>query len=182
MRLQGRVALISGGGRGMGAEEARLFAREGARVVIGDVLDEEGTKVAAEINDSGGEALFVTLDVTKEAEWQQAIEAALARFRKLDVLVNNAGIGDRGGRIEDAPVASWERVMDVNAKGVFLGTKAAHPGPIDTNMEIKFGPTPAPVKQRLHEPHFPELAQPKTSPTVLYTWHQMRRRSLPVFH
>jgi 3(or 17)beta-hydroxysteroid dehydrogenase len=124
MRLQGKIALISGGARGMGAVEARLFAKEGAKVTIGDVLEDEGRKLEAEINATGGEALFVRLDVTHEADWQKAVEATVNRFGKLDVLVNNAGISGRG-RVEDTTVEEWDRVMDVNAKGVFLGTKVA---------------------------------------------------------
>ena len=132
MRLQGKVALISGGARGMGAEEARLFAQEGAKVVIGDVLEEEGRKTEAQINETGGEALFVRLDVTQEEAWRRAVEATVAQFGKLDVLVNNAGIGGlRPGAepvaLEDAPEEDWNQVMDVNAKGVFLGTKHAIP-------------------------------------------------------
>ena len=92
MRLKGKVALITGGARGMGAAEARLFAREGARVVIGDVLEEEGRRLDAEINEAGGEALFVRLDVTSESDWKRAISIAIDRFGRLDVLVNNAGI------------------------------------------------------------------------------------------
>jgi NAD(P)-dependent dehydrogenase (short-subunit alcohol dehydrogenase family) len=126
MRLQGKVALISGGARGMGAVEARLFASEGAKVTIGDVLEEAGRKLEAEITASGGEALFVRLDVTREADWQQAVEATLQRFGGLDVLVNNAGVSGRG-RVEDTAVEEWDRVMDVNAKGVFLGSKVAIP-------------------------------------------------------
>ena len=126
MRLQGKIALISGGARGMGAVEARLFAKEGAKVTIGDVLEDEGRKLEAEINATGGEALFVRLDVTHEAYWQKAVEATVNRFGKLDVLVNNAGISGRG-RVEDTGVEEWDRVMDVNAKGVFLGTKVAIP-------------------------------------------------------
>jgi NAD(P)-dependent dehydrogenase (short-subunit alcohol dehydrogenase family) len=110
----------------MGAVEARLFAQEGAKVTIGDVLEDEGRKLEAEINAMGGEALFVRLDVTREADWQQAVEATVKRFGKLDVLVNNAGISGRG-RVEDTAVEEWDRVMDVNAKGVFLGTKVAIP-------------------------------------------------------
>jgi 3alpha(or 20beta)-hydroxysteroid dehydrogenase len=87
MRLAGKVALISGGARGMGAAEARLLAREGAKVVIGDLLEEEGKQVAAEINEAGGEALFITLDVTREEDWKQAIEATVRRFGTLHVLV-----------------------------------------------------------------------------------------------
>jgi NAD(P)-dependent dehydrogenase (short-subunit alcohol dehydrogenase family) len=126
MRLEGRIALISGGARGMGAFEARLFAKEGAKIIIGDVLEDEGRKLEAEINATGGEALFVRLDVTSEADWQKAVEAAVNRFGKLDVLVNNAGISGRG-RVEDTAVDEWDRVMAVNAKGVFLGTKVAIP-------------------------------------------------------
>ena len=126
-RLDGKVAFISGGARGMGAEEARLFAREGAKVAIGDVLEEDGRRVEAEINESGGDCLFLRLDVTSEANWQDAIVTTVSRFGALHILVNNAGIGGVGGLVEDTPVEDWELVMDINAKGVFLGTKAAIP-------------------------------------------------------
>ena len=126
MRLAGKVALVSGGARGMGATEARLFATQGAKVVIGDVLETEGRQTEADINAAGGEALFVRLDVTSEANWQQVIAAAISHFGKLDVLVNNAGISAKG-MVEDTTVEDWNRVMDINAKGVFLGTKAAIP-------------------------------------------------------
>jgi NAD(P)-dependent dehydrogenase (short-subunit alcohol dehydrogenase family) len=126
MRLQGKVALISGGARGMGAVEARLFAGEGAKVTIGDVLEEAGRKLEAEITAAGGEALFVRLDVIREADWQQAVAATVRKFGRLDVLVNNAGVSGHG-RVEDTGVEEWDRVMDVNAKGVFLGTKVAIP-------------------------------------------------------
>lgn len=126
-RLDGKVAFISGGARGMGAEEARLFAREGAKVAIGDILDNDGRAVEAEINDSGGDCLYIHLDVTSESNWQNAIADTVSRFGALHILVNNAGIGGSGGPIEDTSVEDWERVMDINAKGVFLGTKAAIP-------------------------------------------------------
>ena len=126
MRLENKVALISGGARGQGAAEARLFAKEGARVVIGDLLEEEGRQVEAEINEMGGECLFVRLDVTSEENWKQAIDATVARFGKLDVLVNNAGIF-KLGRVEDTSPELWDEIMDINAKGVFLGTKYAIP-------------------------------------------------------
>ncbi len=126
MRLAGKVALISGGARGLGAAEARLFAREGARVVIGDILDAEGRAVEADVRAKGGEAVYVRLDVTSERDWQQAVATAVSRFGRLDVLVNNAGIGG-AGRLEDTTVEAWDRVMDVNAKGVFLGSKAVIP-------------------------------------------------------
>ena len=126
MRLEGKVALISGGARGMGAVEAGLFAKEGARVVIGDVLEAEGRQTEAEINEMGGECLFVRLDVTSEADWRAAVDTAVTRYGKLDLLVNNAGIVLRKG-IEETTEEEWDRVMEVNAKGVFLGTKAAIP-------------------------------------------------------
>ncbi len=126
MRLAGKVVLISGGARGMGAAEARLFAREGAQVVLGDILDAEGKAVEAEVNAQGGKAVFVHLDVTREAEWEQAVALAVSRFGTLNVLVNNAGIGG-ASRVEDTTAEAWDRVLAVNAKGVFLGTKAAIP-------------------------------------------------------
>ena len=126
MRLENKVALISGGARGMGAEEARLFAREGAKVVIGDTLEAEGRQVEAEINESGGGCIFLRLDVTSEPAWQEAVAATVARFGRLDILVNNAGVSSRG-ILEDCTAQEWDRVMGVNAKGVFLGTKAVIP-------------------------------------------------------
>ena len=126
MRLEGKVALISGGARGMGAAEARLFASEGAKVVIGDLLEDEGRQTEAQINEAGGECLFIRLDVTSESNWQDVVATTVARFGKLDILVNNAGIF-RTERVEDTSEQSWDQVMDVNAKGVFLGTKAAIP-------------------------------------------------------
>ena len=125
-RMDGKVALISGGARGQGAAEAGLFAQEGAKVVIGDLLDVDGMRVAAEIAELGGEAIYVHLDVTREEDWRNAVEAAVAAYGKLDVLVNNAGIWRRG-RVEDTTVEDWDTVQNVNSKGVFLGTKAAIP-------------------------------------------------------
>lgn len=126
MRLAGKVAIISGGAHGMGAEEARLFAREGARVVIVDVLEQEGEQLAAAIADTGGEALFVRADVTREADWKHTVDTAVAHFGRLDILVNNAGVSSTS--VED-PLDSdgWRMIMDVNATGVFLGTKYAIP-------------------------------------------------------
>ena len=126
MRLENKVALISGGARGMGAVEAHLFAHEGAKVVIGDVLEEEGRQTEAAVNEAGGECIFVRLDVTSEADWAAAVGEAVSRFGKLDVLVNNAGISSTGG-IEELTVEDWDRTLDINTKGVFLGTKAAIP-------------------------------------------------------
>ncbi len=124
MRLKGKVALITGGARGQGAAEARLFAKEGARVVIADILDDAGAKVAAEIGESGGDAAYVHLDVTSEDDWREAVAETVARYGRLDVLVNNAGIW-RGGTVEETSVEEWDLIMDVNARGVFLGTKVA---------------------------------------------------------
>jgi cyclopentanol dehydrogenase len=126
MRLEGKVAIISGGARGMGAAEARIFAREGARVVIGDLLEEEGLKVVAEIGEAGGEALFVRLDVTDESDWRSAVEAAVEHFGKVDILVNNAAILRTQGLLETTEEI-WDEVMDINAKGTFLGTKTVIP-------------------------------------------------------
>ena len=126
MRLEGKVALISGGARGMGAEEARIFAREGAKVVIGDISEDEGKAVEAQISEAGGQALFVRLDVTQESDWTSAVDQAVSRFGKLDVLVNNAGISSRAFT-DDIGIDAWDKIMEVNSKGVFLGTRAAVP-------------------------------------------------------
>ncbi len=126
MRLQGKVAIISGGSRGMGAVEAALFAKEGAKVVVGDVREEEGRSLVEKITREGGDAVFVRLDVTSETDWEAAVSEAANRYGKLNVLVNNAGVSARGS-IEETTVADWDRVMDINAKGVFLGTRQAIP-------------------------------------------------------
>lgn len=126
MRLQGKVALISGGAKGQGATEARLFVKEGASVVIGDILEDEGSKVEAEINESGGGALFTKLDVTSASDWESAVKLAVERFGKLDVLINNAAIYSRVP-IEHATEEEWDMIMAVNTKGVFLGTRAVIP-------------------------------------------------------
>ena len=130
-RMDGKVALISGGARGMGASEARLFAREGAAVVIGDILDEEGEATAASIAAGGGRCRYAHLDVTREADWQAAVSEAVARFGSLDVLVNNAGIGSNSFEIHEEPVEMWDRTIDVNLKGVFLGTRTAVPAMLE---------------------------------------------------
>ncbi len=120
-RLEGRVALITGGARGQGEAEARLFAAEGARVVIADVLDEAGAKVAAELGDA---ARYQHLDVTDEAAWDEAVARTLEAFGRLDVLVNNAGIA-RAGPLETTSLADYMDVVQVNQVGVFLGMRAA---------------------------------------------------------
>ena len=125
-RLDGKVALISGGARGQGALEAELFAAEGAAVVFGDVLDDAGREVERRINEAGGAAAYVHLDVTSDADWTQAVALAETRYGKLDILVNNAGIA-RGAGIEETDEELWDQVLAVNAKGVFLGTRQALP-------------------------------------------------------
>jgi NAD(P)-dependent dehydrogenase (short-subunit alcohol dehydrogenase family) len=125
-RLEGKVALISGGARGQGAAETRLFVREGARVVFGDILDEEGRQVEAAIRAAGGDATYVHLHVTSEADWRAAVATAVQKYGMLQVLVNNAGILIRA-KIEETTEDEWDRIMAVNVKGVFLGTKHAIP-------------------------------------------------------
>ena len=125
-RLDGKVAIISGGARGQGEVEAKLFAKEGAKVVFGDILDEEGRQVEAAIRQAGGEATYVHLDVTQEADWQEAVQTAVSTYGKLDILVNNAGILRRDG-IEETTKELWDTILAVNATGVFLGTKYAIP-------------------------------------------------------
>ena len=126
-RLNDKVALISGGARGMGASEARMFAAEGAAVIIGDILDAEGESTAADIRAAGGQCHYERLDVTSEIEWQDAVESALSRHGKLNVLVNNAGIGSNPFPIHEEPVELWDQTIDVNLKGVFLGIRSAIP-------------------------------------------------------
>jgi NAD(P)-dependent dehydrogenase (short-subunit alcohol dehydrogenase family) len=126
MRLPGKVAIITGGAHGMGAEETKLFVREGAKVVIADVLEEDGKKLEAEIKQSGGAAMFIRTDVTAEADWQRLVETTVACFGKLDILVNNAGLSSTS-EADPMDTEGWRRIMEVNATGVFLGTKYAIP-------------------------------------------------------
>ena len=126
MRLAGKVALITGGASGMGQSEATIFAREGAKVVVGDLLEAEGRQTVEKIASAGGQARFVRLDVTSEAAWREAVAAAVAGFGKLDVLVNNAGISGTFDP-DTQSTAAWDTLMNVNAKGVFLGMKHAIP-------------------------------------------------------
>jgi NAD(P)-dependent dehydrogenase (short-subunit alcohol dehydrogenase family) len=130
-RLQGKVAIISGGSRGQGADEAKLFAEEGASVVFGDILDEEGRKLEAEINESGGTAQYIHLDVTKEHDWENAVTKAVSTYGTLDILVNNAGILIMKG-LEETESSDWDDIQEVNSKGVFLGTKAVIPAMRDS--------------------------------------------------
>ena len=124
MRLEGKVAIVSGGAHGMGSVEAKLFGSEGAKVVIADIRYDDGQRVEAEINEAGGQAMYVHTDVTDEAAWANVVNEAVTRFGRLDILVNNAGISSRAVPDDDS-LDAWTRIMDINSTGVFLGTKHA---------------------------------------------------------
>jgi NAD(P)-dependent dehydrogenase (short-subunit alcohol dehydrogenase family) len=126
MRLAGKVALITGAASGMGQSEATIFAREGARVVLADLLEAEGARTVDAIKAAAGQARFVKLDVSSEAEWGAAIDATVAAFGALDILVNNAGISGTFDQ-DMLSTAAWDSLMTVNARGVFLGMKHAIP-------------------------------------------------------
>ena len=125
-RLKGKVALISGAAKGMGAVEARMFAKEGASLVLGDVLEDEGAKLALEISAGGTSCVFTPLDVRKTSQWESAVTKATSAYGRLDVLVNNAGVTSRMNLL-DTTEEDWDRVLDINAKGSFLGIKAVIP-------------------------------------------------------
>jgi 3alpha(or 20beta)-hydroxysteroid dehydrogenase len=119
-RLTGKVAVVSGGARGMGASHVRTLVAEGAKVVFGDILDHEGELVAKELGDA---ARYVHLDVTQAKDWESAVATAVSEFGGVDILVNNAGILNVG-MIEDYDIAEWHRILDINLTGVFLGIRA----------------------------------------------------------
>jgi NAD(P)-dependent dehydrogenase (short-subunit alcohol dehydrogenase family) len=125
-RLDGKVAFLSGAARGIGGATAKMMASAGAKVAIGDLLDERGRQTAKEIEAAGGQALYVSLDVTQEASWASALDATVKKFSKLDVLVNNAGIFNGKG-VEEASIDEWNKLVAVNLTGVVLGTRAALP-------------------------------------------------------
>ncbi len=126
MRLQGKVAVVTGAASGMGETEARMFAQEGAKVVGADLLEEDGRRVVAAIAAAGGEARFARLDVTSEEDWQEIVTTTVSHFGRLDILVNNAGISGTFDPDLMSTVA-WDRLMAVNARGVFLGMQDAIP-------------------------------------------------------
>ncbi|MFS3135938.1 glucose 1-dehydrogenase [Gluconacetobacter sacchari] len=123
-RVSGKVAIVTGASLGIGRATALLLAREGAKVAVADLKEDEGRAVVSEIEAAGGEALFVPLDVSREDDWTRAIAAVLARFGRLDIAVNNAGIA-WSGTVETTSLDDWRRVQSINLDGVFLGTKAA---------------------------------------------------------
>lgn len=125
-RLAGKVAVISGGARGMGASEAQLFLDEGAKVVITDVLDDAGKQTAQRLSPDGSRCIFLHHDVTKEDDWTTVIAESISAFGQIDILVNNAGIFERGS-VLDTSLKDFQRTMDINTTGVFLGMKAVAP-------------------------------------------------------
>lgn len=126
MRLEGKVAIITGAASGIGAASARLFAQEGAKVCIADIDMEKGTQVADSITESGGDAFFQNLDITSEHAWKDAVNKVVDRYRLLNVLVNCAAM-PHAATVEETTAEDWDRVMEVNAKGTFLGTREVIP-------------------------------------------------------
>ena len=125
MRLIDKVAIVTGAASGMGASTAELFAAEGARVIVTDLLEAEGTDVVARISDSGGQARFLTLDVTDDSDWASAVGQTISAFGQIDILVNNAGVS--GSHPDLLNTRTWDEQMNVNARGVFLGMQAVIP-------------------------------------------------------
>jgi NAD(P)-dependent dehydrogenase (short-subunit alcohol dehydrogenase family) len=125
-RVEGKVCLVTGAALGLGAASARMLAREGGRIVITDVKEAEGRALADELNNGGGECIFVRHDVSSEQDWARAIELTLSRFGRLDVLVNNAGVALAGG-VEATTLEQWRWLMSINLDGVFLGARHAVP-------------------------------------------------------
>ena len=126
MRLNNKVAILSGGAGGVGAAQAKLFSQEGAKIVIGDMDEVAGNELAHEINKNSGHAIFIRLDVLEEKNWREIVDASLTHFGKIDILVNNAGILRTEGIIETS-TDTWNLVIDVNTKGTFLGIKHVIP-------------------------------------------------------
>jgi NAD(P)-dependent dehydrogenase (short-subunit alcohol dehydrogenase family) len=123
MRLQGKVGIITGGGKGIGAATARMFTGEGAKVVIADVDDTAGEALVRDLREGGADAVFVHMDVTKETDWKHVVAETLKAFGRVDILVNNAGIGGRRGQgVSD--LDTWHQVMAVNATAPFVGIQS----------------------------------------------------------
>jgi 2,5-dichloro-2,5-cyclohexadiene-1,4-diol dehydrogenase 2 len=154
-RLGGKVALISGAASGLGEAQAMLFAREGAKVMLGDIQDDNGEKVAGAIRDAGGEARYTRLDVTSLDSWAAAVALTVETFGKLTTLVNNAGIFHPGGIIDETP-EGWAKMIAVNQTGPFYGMKAAMPALLNTgnaavvNISSLFGIVGSPAAISYH--------------------------------
>lgn len=123
-RLQGKVAIVTGGSMGIGEADARLFAKEGAKVVVADINEAKGEKVVEAIKSEGGQAFFVHCDVSKESDWKKVVAETIREYGKLNILVNNAGVIVMK-KLEDTSLDEWNWIMSINATGVFLGTKCA---------------------------------------------------------
>ena len=121
-RVKNKVAIVTGGASGLGKSSAILLAREGAKIVVTDIDEEDGKKVVQQIKANGGEAIFIKQDVSKEDEWKNVIETTLKTFGKLHILANSAGIG-LGGTVEEVTLEDWKNLIDVNLNGTFLGTQ-----------------------------------------------------------
>ena len=130
-RLEGKVALVTGGGNGMGKADCLLFSREGAKVAIGEIREDDGRQTEAEIMQAGGEAMYIHMDVTKDDDWRRAMGQIVGRFGKLDVLVNNAGLSG-SSHPDMMSEEGWDMIMGVNAKGTFLGCRNAVPRMIES--------------------------------------------------
>ncbi len=131
-RVQGKVALITGGASGLGAESARRLAREGATIVLTDMAADLGQAVADEIAAEGHTAIFMIQDVTDEARWGEVVRSALSRFARLDILVNSAGIASGGGPLLEVTFEAWKTMISINLDGTFLGMKAVAPAMVET--------------------------------------------------
>jgi len=125
VRLKDKIALVTGAASGMGESAARIFAREGAKVVVVDIIEKEGAAVAGSIVSAGGEATFLRMDVSDEEQWRESVLATVKRLGRLDVLINNAGIS--GAVPERMSTEYFDKLMAVNARGTFLGMKYAIP-------------------------------------------------------
>jgi len=121
-RVKNKVAIVTGGASGLGKSSAILLAREGAKIVVTDIDEEDGKKVVQQIKANGGEAIFIKQDVSKADEWKNVIETTLKTFGKLHILANSAGIG-LGGTVEEVTLEDWKNLIDVNLNGTFLGTQ-----------------------------------------------------------
>jgi len=127
MRLKGKVAIITGAGSGLGRAAALLFAREGAKVVVAANREKDGEQTVKSIKEAGGDAILVRVDVTKASDLEKAVKAAMDKYGKLDIMLNNAGTPGPGKLIADITEEEWNRALSVNLTGVFLGTKYAIP-------------------------------------------------------
>ena len=134
-RIDGKVALVTGGASGIGAAHVRVFAAEGAKVVVADVQEDKGREVADSVNNAGGVAVFVRLDVTNADDWQNAVNAAISQFGKLTTLINNAGVYWPGG-VEEETTEKWNKMLAINQTGVWLGMKTAVPALRDSGSGV----------------------------------------------